>query len=129
MAGRKIALVHEKESYQIIGSAFSVFNAVGGGHKENFYQKALAEEFQVRNIPFKEQLRAKVFYKKKEIGMYILDFLVFDKVVVEIKKTSNFAKQDIDQLYAYLRAMNLQLGLIIHFTRENVRYKRVVNIK
>jgi GxxExxY protein len=74
-------------------------------------------------------LRCKLKYKEKELGIYIFDFLVFDKIVVEIKQKKVILSRDIDQLYKYLKAMNLKLGIIITFTKEGAKFKRVVNLK
>jgi len=111
-----------------MGLIFQVFNEVGYGHKEKFYQNGVANIFTENGIPFKEQLKAKVRCRGKEIGYYVFDFLVFGKIVVELKQKNYFSKNDIDQLYSYLRAANLKLGLLVYFTRSGVRYKRIVNL-
>ncbi|KKS70078.1 MAG: hypothetical protein UV42_C0069G0001, partial [Candidatus Magasanikbacteria bacterium GW2011_GWE2_42_7] len=121
-------LIYKDECYKIIGLIFSIFNEIGYGHKESFYQKAVANIFSENNIEFKEQLKAKVKHRGKEIGYYIFDFLVFDKIVIELKSKNYFSKRDIDQLYSYLKAMNLKLGILVYFTKECVRYKRIVNL-
>lgn len=122
-------LIYARECYQIMGIIFKVFNAVGYGHKENFYQKSLAKEFSDNNIDFKEQLRCRVKYKDKDLGVYILDFLLLNKIVLEIKQKNFISSKDIKQLYQYLKAMNLKLGIIATFTPEQVKYKRIVNLK
>ncbi|KKP68889.1 MAG: hypothetical protein UR66_C0003G0154 [Candidatus Moranbacteria bacterium GW2011_GWE1_35_17] len=121
-------LIYAEECYQLMGLAFKVFRELGFGHKESFYQKSLANEFESNNINFTQQLRCKVKYKDEEVGLYILDFLVFNKIVIELKQKSFISSKDIDQLYRYLRATNLKLGLIITFTKDGARCKRVVNI-
>jgi GxxExxY protein len=63
------------------------------------------------------------------LGVYILDFLVFEKIIIELKQKSFISAKDIDQLYKYLRATNLKLGLIVTFTKEGAKCKRVVNLK
>jgi GxxExxY protein len=125
----KSDFLYEKESYAIIGGAYDVQNSLGSGHKESFYQKALAKYFSDNNIPHKEQLQARMVYRGKEIGLYRLDFLVFDKIVVEIKNRNHFSKQDIRQLYAYLKATHFKLGILIHFGRDKVYIKRVINLE
>ena len=129
MSKKDTEFLFEKESYAIIGAAYDVFNALGPGHKELFYQKALARYFQEHNIPFEKELQAKVCYRGEEVGIYRLDFLVFGKIVVELKKRKYFSQKDIRQVYAYLRAMNLKLGILIHFGQDAVHKKRVVNIR
>ncbi len=63
------------------------------------------------------------------MGIYALDFLVFGKIILELKQKSFISAKNIDQLYKYLRATNLKLGLIITFTRDGIEYKRVVNLR
>jgi GxxExxY protein len=128
MSETKSNLIYADECYQIMGLIFEVFNVLGYGHKESFYQKAIAKSFLDNNIKFKEQVKCKLKYKERDLGIYILDFLVFDKIVIELKQRDFFSKKDIDQLYKYLKATKLKLGLIVHFTGSGVRYKRIVNL-
>ncbi len=129
MNDKRRGFIYEKESYKIIGIIYEVFNELGYGHKEKFYQKAIAKEFEKRKILFKEQSRAKIKYKGKELGIYILDFLVFDKIVIELKQGKHFSKSDIRQLYSYLKATKLKLGLLVYFTSQGIRVKRIVNLE
>jgi GxxExxY protein len=122
-------LIYKEECYKIIGFIFEVFNEVGYGHKEKFYQKAVANIFTENGIIFKEQLKARVKFKGKEIGYYLFDFLVLDKIVIELKQKNYFSKKDIEQLYSYLKAVNLKLGILVYFTNDGIRYKRIVNLK
>jgi len=97
--------------------------------KRIVYQKALAKEFKNSGFEFVEQLRYKLKYKEEMLGIYILDFLVFGKIILEIKQRSFISSKDIDQIYKYLRAKNLKLGIIITFTNDGVRFKRIVNLR
>ena len=121
-------LVYSDLTHKIIGALFSVFNNIGHGHKESFYQKGFARELEVIALTFKEQLPARISYKGKSIGIYYFDFLIEDKIILEIKVRNFFSKKDIEQLYSYLKAKNLKLGLIAHFTKSGVKFKRIVNI-
>lgn len=129
MAIAKKELIYARECYQVMGLIFKVFNEIGFGHKEKFYQKAIAEEFTKNRIPFKEQLKCRVKYKGKEIGYYIVDFLVFSKIVIELKQKDYVSYKDIKQIYKYLQATNYCLGIIVNLTSRGVRYKRIINIK
>lgn len=124
----KRELVYKEECYEIAGVMYDVFNSLGYGHIERIYQKAIAEEFRRRKVDYKEQLKARLIYKGREIGYYILDFLVFGKIVIELKQKPYISKKDIDQLYRYLKTTRLKLGLLVSMTREGVRIKRVVNL-
>jgi GxxExxY protein len=125
----KIDLIYAEECFQIMGIVFHVFKKLGFGHKEKVYQAALAREFCDKNIKYKEQVRYKLKYKGQDLGMHILDFLIFDKIILEIKRRTIITTKDIDQLYRYLKVADLRLGIIITFTSEGVRYKRVVNLR
>jgi len=125
----KRELIYADECYKIVGIIFGVFNEVGFGYKESFYQKAIAKAFEKNNIDFKEQLRAKVKFRDEDLGILILDFLVQNKIVIELKQKRYFSQRDINQLYSYLKATNLKLGLLVYFTKDGIRYKRIVNLK
>lgn len=121
-------LIYADECYQIMGIIFKVFNELGYGHKECFYQKAIAKEFKINKIVFKEQLRYRLVYKGEVLGVYIFDFLAFDKIIIEIKQRDYFSIRDIKQIKRYLKATGLKLGILVHFTNSGVRYKRIPNL-
>ncbi len=124
---RKEDLLYPELSYKILGKAFNVWSEIGFGHKEAFYQKAMAgalkEDFEI-----KEQCPAKIVYNGRNIGIYYFDFLIDNKIVLELKVRNYFSVKDIKQLYSYLKSQKLKLGILAHFTRTGVKYKRVVNI-
>lgn len=124
-----IDLVYPQLSYKIIGILFSVFNGLGYGYQEKYYQKAIATLLKEKGVNFKEQVYAPVEFKENKIGCYYLDFLIENKLVLEIKKGERFSKSNIEQVYAYLKRFNLKLGIIANFTRKGLKFKRIVNIK
>lgn len=115
-------LLYPEESYKIIGSAFDVYNQLGPGHLEKYYQKALAESFLKNKISFTEQASFPIKYNDKIIGRKFFDFLVENKIVVEIKKGTKFSKTNIDQVLEYLRMQNLRLAILINFGNEGVMF-------
>ena len=92
---RKSSLIYPELSYQIIGVLFEVWTRLESGHKEKIYENAAAEEFKSVKLEYKEQLPVKIYYKNKLIGMYYFDFLIEDKVVLEIKVRNYFSNKDI----------------------------------
>jgi len=124
---RRTDLIHPELSYKIIGCAFDVYNSLGSGHHEKYYQRALAEAFSGQNLNFFQQVDFPLKYKDKVIGRNFLDFLVEDKVVVEIKKGEHFSKTHIDQVMEYLKMSNLKLAILINFGVQGVTFKRIVN--
>lgn len=121
-------LIHSDLSYKIIGTAFTVYNELGFGHMEKIYQRAFAKELELQKLDFKEQVPYKVIYKGENIGNSYLDFLVEGKVIVELKKSDFFSKKNIDQVVNYLKVSNLQLAVLINFSKNGVLHKRLVNL-
>ena len=81
-----------------------------------------------RKLNFDKELPAKVRYKDKFIGIYYFDFLIENKIVLELKVRNYFSRKDINQLFSYLKSKDMKLGIIAHFTKSGVKFKRVVNI-
>ncbi len=77
---------------------------------------------------FKEQVCTPIKFRNNKISKYFLDFLIENKIILEIKKNDKFFKCDIVQLFAYLKTTNLKLGLIANFTKNGVKIKRIVNL-
>jgi GxxExxY protein len=120
-------LIHPDLSFKIVGCAFDVFNSIGFGHLEKVYQNALAIAFEKIGLKFAEQVKREIIYEGKKLGYGKLDFLVEDKIVVEIKRGNYFNPADFDQVKKYLDSKQLQLGILIRFTPDKVLFKRVVN--
>ena len=127
---RKIKdLVYKNSCYKIVGIAFELFNELGSGHREQYYQNGFKALLRENKIPFSEQSYIPLEIRGKKIGRYYLDFLIDNKIVVELKVGSRFPKKNIEQVYSYLKSNNLKLGIIINFTKNGVEFKRIANIK
>lgn len=122
-------LIYPELSYKLVGFAYSVFNELGAGHLEKVYQKAYAKELRGEGISFIEQAPYKVEYKGEIIGSNYLDFVVDEKIIIELKRTNFYSVKHIEQLSNYILVSGLKLGLIINFTGQGVRVKRIVNEK
>lgn len=125
---KKPDLLYPDISYRIVGCAFDVYNSIGSGYHEKYYQRALIEAFTQQGVTFQTEVSYPLTYKGKVIGRKRLDFLIEGKVVVELKKGDNFSKSHIDQVVEYLRTQNLKLAILINFGSRGVLYKRIVNI-
>lgn len=122
-------LVYPRLSYEIVGVLFDVYNDLGYGYQEKYYEKAVAKGFKQAGLGYKEQLHVPFKFKGQKIGDYYLDFLVEDKIVVELKKGDRFSKKNIEQVYAYLKVKDLKLGILAQFSTNGLKFKRVLNIK
>jgi GxxExxY protein len=121
-------VIYPELSYKIVGCAFEVYNSLGKGFPEKYYQKAMAIEFKTKDILFSEQVYFPLEFKNELIGKNYLDFLVDAKVIVEIKQGKHFSKGHYEQVVRYLKVSNLKLGLLINFSSEGVQVKRILNM-
>ena len=121
-------LLYKELSYQVQGAAIEVRKNYGSGHKESIYQSALAEEFKLREISVKREASITILSPKtnKAIGTYRPDFLVDDKIILEIKAIEILPRKLIDQLYDYLRNSRYELGYFINFSDSRLYMKRII---
>jgi GxxExxY protein len=115
-------------SYKIIGILFEINNKLGPGFQEKHYQKALEISFKENKIKYYAQCPYKVIFKGEMIGRYFMDFVVEDKIVIELKRGDYFLPSNIKQVVGYLKATNLKLGILVNFTSSGLKYKRILNI-
>ncbi len=95
MAKKRVEdFLYEKESYGIRGACFDVYNNLGGGIKEKIIERALLSEFKKRQLEVKSQVRIKIFYNSEHIGIYIPDFVVNNKIIIELKSKPFITKMD-----------------------------------
>lgn len=122
-------LVYPELSYQIVGILYDVYGGIGHGHNESIYQKAVAVACANAGLKFQEQVYFPIMFQGKRIGSGYLDFLIDDKVVLELKRGDRFIKAHIDQVYQYLVANKLQLGILAYFAPRTIHFKRIVNLQ
>ena len=126
---RRDDLVLPELSYKIVGVFLNVYGQLGYGLYEKTYQKAVALGFKMAGFKFTEQLYAPIIFEGQVVGKNYLDFVVEEQVAVELKRGDKFVKAHIEQLYNYLVAHNLQLGILVYFGPNRLHYKRIVNVK
>jgi GxxExxY protein len=121
-------LLYPELSYKIVGCAFEVFKEIGPGHLEKVYQRALAIAFRNAGLKFTEQIRYDVEFHNEKVGFGFFDFLVEEKIIVELKRGKTYINKETDQVIGYLKTSDLKLGIIIRFTPEGARCKRLINL-
>ena len=120
-------VIYPELSFKIVGIVYNVYNELGYGYQEKYYQKALEIKLMDEHIAFKRELKTDLKFNNQKIGHYYLDFLIDDKIILEIKVGQFFHKKDYEQIRAYLKANNLELGILTLFSKDNVKTKRVLN--
>lgn len=125
MVKKKVGdFLYEELTYKIRGAMYAVHRELGNGHKEHVYQKALAKEFIDLGIPFEREKALDVIYKNEKVGIYKPDFIVGEKVIIEIKAVP-FLPQDAErQLSYYLRGTPYKLGLLVNFGAKKLDIRR-----
>jgi GxxExxY protein len=120
-------VIYKELSFEIVGVLFEVYNELGYGYQEKYYEKAIAQCFAERKIKFKRQAPFKIEFKGKIIGRNYLDFSVEDKIVLEIKKGNYFSKRNIEQVKQYLKLTGLKLAILANFTSNGIKFIRILN--
>lgn len=116
MTDRQVEYPHKELTERIIGAAIEVHRGLGPGLLESAYQSCLAKEFELRGIPFEREVPVPVEYKGLQVDCsYRLDFLVDQKVVIEIKAVDALAPIYEAQLITYLKLTGCPVGLLINF--------------
>ncbi len=120
-------LLAKDEVFQIVGSAIEVLNALGHGLLEKPYENALAVEFRLRNIPFRQQPFFDVLYKEHKVGLFIPDLIAFDSVVVDTKVIDRITDHERGLMLNYLRITKLRVGVILNFKHAKLEWERIVS--
>lgn len=123
------SLVHPELSYRIVGILFEVHNRLGGNFEEKYYQRAVEKLLALNKLKFNKELKADISFEGDRIGKYFLDFLVEDKIILELKAVPRMLPIHFRQVRSYLKVKNLQLGILANFRGEKLSYKRVLNPK
>ena len=108
-------LSQAEKTSAIINAFYEVYNELGYGFIENVYQNALYRELQVRGIPCIAHPKINVYYKKQVIGYYEADIIAYDSVILELKAVSCLNDSHELQLINYLKATNIEVGLLMNF--------------
>jgi GxxExxY protein len=121
-------LVHQDETYEILGACFEVYREKGCGFLEGVFQESLEIEFELRGIPARPLVPMKLEYKGRPLRhSYIGDFICYDKVIVELKTVSKLADEHRAQIQNYLNATKLRVGLLVNFGHfPKVEHERFV---
>jgi len=122
-------IIYPELSYKIVGAAFEVYNNLGYGLREDYYQKAFAQELTNMNLTHEREKVIDMSYKGSKVGKHRLDFIVGNKIVVELKTRHALGYPYIKQVTSYLKSGGYKLAIILYFTKDGVKHRRVLNSK
>lgn len=120
-------VIYKEESYAIIGKCMEVHNELGHGFSEIVYKDALEIEFNDAAIFYTREKEYPVSYKKRILRhKFYADFIVLDKIVLEVKCVKAITDEHISQAINYLKVSNAKLALLVNFARGKLEYQRIV---
>jgi len=121
-------LQHKDITQKIIGASFEVHSFLGNGFQEVIYQRALAWEMRQKDLGFAKEIEQEIFYKNlpEPIGKRRADFVVENKVLVEIKAVIQLDDIHLAQALNYLKVYKLEIGLLINFGSKSLTFKRLI---
>jgi GxxExxY protein len=121
--------IQDDLTYKLIGCAMNVHAALGNGFQEVIYQRCLAIELREAGIDFRREIEQAIFYKGFDVGTRRADFVIEDKVVVELKAIIQLEDVHLAQAKNYLVAYGFDIGLLINFGALRLEYKRIYHPK
>lgn len=122
-----VELIYPELSYKIIGVLFKVHSKLGGKYQEKYYQRAVGVALKETGLLYEKEIAVDLSFGNTKIGKYILDFLIENRIILELKATPRFNREDFRQISSYLKAKNLKLGILVNFRGQKLTYKRVLN--
>jgi len=124
-----VEILHKDLSYGINGILFQVHNSLGRFCKHNQYGDALEVLLKENNIKYKREIEIPIYFKEIKLTGNILDFLIEDAVVLDIKCKKEITTKDYVQMKRYLKATGKELGIIVNFADKSLKIVRILNKK
>ena len=122
--------LYKEESYKIISILFEVHKNLGKGFSEIVYKDALEYEFKINNIPYQREKEFSVNYKETILKhKFYADFVVYDKIILEIKTVECFSNAHYNQCINYLKVSENELAFLVNFNLSSLEHKRIVRTK
>jgi GxxExxY protein len=121
-------ILYKQESYEIMGACFNVYNEKGNGFLDPVYQDCMDIELNFQKIPFLAQPKLDLFHRDIKLKhFYDPDYICYEKIVLELKAAEHLTKEHYAQVFNYLKATGLKLGIIVNFGHyPDLEYKRIV---
>jgi GxxExxY protein len=120
-------LIHEDQTYAILGACFAVYRSMGCGFLEAVYQECLAIEFGNRGIPFVGQSTIALSYNGTTLSQkYVADFVCYGSVIVELKAVASLGPEHHAQVLNYLKATGMDVALLVNFgSHPKLEHERI----
>ena len=120
-------LVYPELSYVLMGILFEIHNKLGTKYQEKHYQRAVEIMLKTLKIPYQREAKVNIEFNGEELGEFFIDFIIDDKIILELKRIWKITTDDIKQVLRYLKATNLKLGIIVNFRHQRLESRRILN--
>jgi len=120
---------YDELTYKVIGCPMKVHNVLGNGFQEVIYQRCLAIELEKASVAFMREVEQTIYYDGRDVGTRRADFVVEEKIIVELKALINLEDVHLAQAKNYVVAYDFPVGLLINFGATSLQYKKVFNPK
>jgi GxxExxY protein len=123
-------LLHKELTDEILNAFYEVYNELGYGFVEKVYQNSLFFELKDRGLRVVAQKRCNVSYKGREVGEFFTDLVIDDLVILELKANERIKEDHELQLQNYLKASNIEIGLVLNFGKNqnlHVRFSPIIS--
>jgi len=120
-------LLYPELSYKIVGLLFNVHNNLGRFKNEKQYSDAIEQELKILKIPYNREFRLPESFEGENNNRNIIDFVIDDKIVLELKTKRAIFKDDYFQVKRYLSSSNYKLGLLVNFRSKYLSPKRILS--
>lgn len=125
MANEETTLKHEEITAKILKACFEVSKELGAGFLESVYQNALVIALKQKGLQVQVQVPVAVMFRGENVGNFVADLLVEQKVIVELKAVTTLAPEHQAQVINYLKATGIEVGLLVNFGRSKIEYHRL----
>ncbi len=120
-------IIYKRESYKLMGILFDIHSNLGKGFSEIVYKDAIEYELEKSLIFFEREKEYSVKYKDILLKhKFYADFIIFDKIILEIKCCNSISDSHIAQAMNYLKVSNNKLAIIVNYNNDSLEYKRIV---
>ncbi len=120
-------IIYQDDCKILYGVFFKIQNEPATNFQEKHYQRAFEAELIKNRIPYKKEVLIDIGYQGKALGRFFLDFVINDKIIIELKTTERLTNNHLKQMLRYLQSTNLKLGLVANFRKRPLKPMRVLN--
>lgn len=120
-------MIYEDITKKILEACFEVSNELGFGYLESVYEKALLIVLRQKGLKAENQVPLLVKFRGEVVGDFFVDILVEEKVLVELKVANSLSKENFAQIINYLKATEIEVGLLVNFGTPKIEYRRFTN--